>query len=55
VDSDGSDQDHLATGFEKLKFYFMAKGILGILLILLFCCVCGLALMGGAAAMQNFR
>jgi len=55
ADTDGSDQDHLATGFEKLKFYFMAKGILTIVLFLLICCLCGLMLMGGAAMMQRFQ
>jgi len=39
VDSDGSDQDYLAKGLEKLKIYFMAKGILAILLTVVFCCV----------------
>jgi len=55
VDSDGSDQDHLAKGLDKLKIYFMAKGILTILLTLLACGAFIVAIAVGAGMASRFH
>jgi hypothetical protein len=56
VETDDADQQNLVAALSALKAYFMVKGIVAILMILLFCCACGLIVFAGAAiagAMSN--
>ena len=54
VETDDADQENLVAALSALKAYFMVKGILAILVIVLFCCVVTGAMFMGAALASAF-
>ncbi|RLB49805.1 MAG: hypothetical protein DRJ42_20220, partial [Deltaproteobacteria bacterium] len=52
--AEGCDQENLVAALSALKAYFMVKGILAILVIVLFCCVVTGAMFMGAALASAF-
>jgi hypothetical protein len=56
VETDDADQQNLVAALSSLKAYFMVKGILAIIVIVLVCCLVGVLVFAGAAiagAMSN--
>ena len=53
VRTDTADQEHLVAGLGKLKSYFLFKGILYILVLVLVCLCCGAGMLGAAALLGS--